>query len=359
MQLKVFHKPDLAFQLYNQQWLFLPANRKNGFQIIVTAMDSYGSPELREFIAEDMDNVLKLQKKYNFILQVEDPQNLWSTNPVRYYDIGKEYLEKISDKSKLMLDLNILKFRSENEVIPFPTLTQTGTESFHMVRSASLGANRLTIYSESSVNPQDIYYLPYALASEVKYKVTNDGIEYYSPFSFTLELPQNISSISINNNTILPGRNNSFIIPAGTHIINYNMSDNQFDPAELQTRIFSFTGNLLSVNYGYQDLSFVYESDMRTIISLNRVPTFVKVDGQNYNFKVMTGEDCFSIFLPVGKHNVDITVGDTFSKGVNLTSFWSSTGIALFGTLSIAMLFIMYLSVKYLNHKYRLKEIKK
>lgn len=334
------------------------SDRKKGFQIIVTAMDSYGSPELREYIADDMDNVLKLQKKYNFILQVEDPQNLWSTNPARYFDIGKQYREKISDKSKLMLDLNILKFRNENDVIPFPTLTQTGTESFHMVRSASLGANRLTIYSESSVNPQDIYFMPYALASEVKYKVTNDGVEYYSPFSFTLELPQNISSISINNNTILPGRNNSFIIPAGTHIINYNMSDNQFDPAELQTRILSFTGNLLSVNYGYQDLSFTYESDMRTIISLNRVPTFVKIDGQNYNFKVMTGDDCFSIFLPMGNHSVDITVGDVFSKGVNLTSFWSSTGIAVFGIISIAMLLIMYLSVKYLNHKYRLIEIK-
>ena len=334
------------------------ADRKKGFQIIVTAMDSYGSPELREYIADDTDNVLKLQRKYDFILQVEDPQNLWSTNPTRYYDIGKQYLEKISDKSKLMLDLNILKFRNENDVIPFPTLTQTGTESFHMVRSASLGAPRLTVYSESSVNPQDLYYMPYALASEVKYKVTKDGFEYYSPTSFTLELPKSVTSISLNNNTISPGRNNSFIIPAGTHLINFNQSDDQFNPTELQTNVLSFNGNLLSINYGYQDLSFTYESDTRTIISLNRIPTFVKVDGKDFSFKIMKGDDCFSIFLPVGRHNVELTVGDTFSKGVNLTSFWSSTGIALFGTLSIVLLLIMYLSVKYLNHKYRLQEIK-
>lgn len=334
------------------------ASRKKGFQIIVTAMDSYGSPELREYIADDMDNILKLQNKYNFILQVEDPQHLWSTNPNRYYDIGKQYLEKISDKSKLMLDLNILKFRNENDIIPFPTLTQTGTESFHMVRSASLGAVRLTIYSESSVNPQDIYYMPYALASGVKYKVAEDGLEYYSPTSFTLELPKSIASITLNGSTITHGRNNSFIIPAGTHLVRFNNSDDQFSPTELQTQILSFYGNLLSISYGYQDLSFAYESDTRTIISLNRVPTAVKVDGTNYNFKVMEGEDCFSIFLPVGKHNVDITVGDAFSKGVNLTSFWSSTGIALFGTLSIMLLLIMYLSIKFLNRKYRLQETK-
>ncbi|MBK7630621.1 MAG: DUF2334 domain-containing protein [Ignavibacteriales bacterium] len=334
------------------------ANRKKGFQIIVTAMDSYGSPELREYIADDMDNILKLQKKYNFILQVEDPQHLWSTNPNRYFDIGKLYLEKISDKSKLMLDLNILKFRNENDIIQFPTLTQTGTESFHMVRSASLGAPRLTIYSESSVNPQDLYYMPYALASEVKYKVVKDGIEYYSPTSFTLELPKRVTSISLNNNTISPGRNNSFIIPAGINLVKFNTSDDQFNPTELQTKILSFSGNLLSIKYGYQDLLFTYESDTRTIISLNRVPTEVTVDGKNYKFKIMEGEDCFSIFLPVGTHNVDLTVGDAFSKGVNLTSFWSSTSIALFGTFSIVLLLIMYLSVKYLNHKYRLQEIK-
>ena len=333
-------------------------NRKKGFQIIVTAMDSYGSPELREYIANDMDNVLKLQKKYNFILQVEDPQHLWSTNPTRYFDIGKQYLEKIRDRSKLMLDINILKFRNENDVIPFPTLIQTGTESFHLVRSASLGAPRLAIYSESSINPQDIYYMPYALASDIKYKVVDDGIEYYSPTSFTLELPKSISSISLNGSTITHGRNNSFIIPAGTHIVKFNNSNDQFSPTELQTQILSFSGNLLSINYGYQDLFFTYESALRTIISLNRAPTAVTVDGTNYSLKIMEGDDCFSIFLPEGKHSVDLTVGDAFSKGINLTSFWSSTGIAIFGTLSITLLFLMYISIKFLNRKYRLQEIK-
>ncbi|WP_460484391.1 hypothetical protein, partial [Escherichia coli] len=82
----------------------------------------------------------------------------------------------------------------------------------------------------------------YALASEVKYKFTKDGIEYYSPTSFTLELPKSIMSISLNNNTISPGRNNSFIIPAGTHLINFNTSEDQFNPTELQTKILSFSG---------------------------------------------------------------------------------------------------------------------
>ena len=113
------------------------ANTKAGFQIVVTALDSYGSPELRDYIAEDIGNLIELQKKYNFVLQVEDPQHIWSTNPERYSKIGKDYLSRIKDPKKIMLDLNIMKFRNENDITPFPTLIQTGTESFHLVHSAT------------------------------------------------------------------------------------------------------------------------------------------------------------------------------------------------------------------------------
>lgn len=330
------------------------AKHKNGFQIIVTAMDSYGSPVLREYIAEDMDKILELQKNYNFILQVEDPQALWSTNPTRYFEIGQTYKNIIPYPEKLMLDLNILKFRNENEITPFSTLIQTGTESFHLVRSASLSTDRLTIYSESSINPQDLYYMPYSLASKVRYKVNREGMQCSSPASFHLELPGSVLSITLNDNIIFPGRNNSYIIPSGTHIIKFNTSNNRFKPEEMQTKILSFNGNLLSVNYGNQDLSFEYESDTRVIISLNRMITSAHVDGKFYKINTMQGNDCFSVFLPPGRHNVDFVVGDAFSKGINLTSFWSTTGIALFGTFSVALLLVMYLSVKVLKNKYGL-----
>ncbi len=43
-----------------------PCPLKPGFQIIVTAMDSYGSPELRESLGVDMTHILALQKRYGF-----------------------------------------------------------------------------------------------------------------------------------------------------------------------------------------------------------------------------------------------------------------------------------------------------
>jgi hypothetical protein len=101
-----------------------------------------------------------------------------------------------------------------------------------------------------------------------------------------------------------------------------------------------------------KDIKITYDSKTRTLISLNREPTWVKVDHQDYKFVVMEGNDCFSIFLPDGKHYVEIGAGNTFSYGINLTSLWSSTGIAIFGSLAVSLLFLMYLLLKVIRKKY-------
>ena len=152
---------------------------KPGFQIIVTALDNLGSPELREQFGIDMQGIIELQKQFGFTLQVEDRKQ---NGPATRTDISIwEQYSRLVDSSKLMLDLNILTFRKKETVIPFPTLIQTGTESFNLIRSASLGASRLTIYSEASVNPQDLSFFANALSSDVRYHFTESGISVQAP----------------------------------------------------------------------------------------------------------------------------------------------------------------------------------
>ncbi len=338
--------------------IFLPtikqiADKKSGFEVIVTAMDSFGSPELRANIAVDMKNIIALQKKYGFTLQVQDAENLWSTDPMRYIDIGNRYKKLLGDDSKLLLDLNILNFRKENEIIPFPTLIQTGTESFELIKSAAIGAPRFTIYCESSVNPQDMPFFPYASSVNVKYNYTEHGYNFESPYSFTVKLPPKFKAVNVDGSPISPYRDNLFTIPAGTHEVAFvDESMTSFSTHELQAKILAFTGNLTEVTYGLQDVKFSYESQIRTLISLNREPTYVKVDGEEYKFIVMKGNDCFSFFLPLGKHSVELTAGDSFSYGINLTSLWSSTGIAIFGALAVVMLSLMFILLKIIRRKY-------
>lgn len=329
------------------------AAARPGFQIIVTAMDSYGSPLLREQIGVDMSSIIALQKKHGFLLQVEDPEPLWSTDPLRYTGIGDRYAEILGDRTKLLLDLNIGQFRKPEKVTPFPTLTQTGTESFHLVNAASLGAPRLTIYSESSVNPQDIKFFPFALASDVRYRRVDAGYHVSSPSSFSLKLPPETKEIRIDGVPLSPSRENVFIIPAGSHLVDADpQKGSAFSTNQLETRILSLTGNLLSVVYGLRTVEFTYESDTRALVALNREPTAATVDGRRHAIVFMKGNDCYTMSLPAGRHSVSIVAGDVFSYGLNLTSFWSSNAIAIFGVVAVLMLAAMYVLLKILKRRY-------
>ncbi len=320
---------------------------KNGFQVIITAMDELGSPELREYLGVDMSTILQLQKKYGFLLQVEDPEKAWSTSPLRYVDMGKKYSSLTGDASKVLLDLNILSFRKKEIVTPFPTSIQTGAESFDLIDAAARGSNRFTIYSESSVNPQDMSFFANASAAAVNLRSIESGFESVSPYHFLLKMPKGITQLMIDGDPVTAFRGNSFLIPAGTHAIAVsNEPSGSFSTSQLNTKILSFTGIIHSIHYGLREVMFDYESDMRTLISLSAAPTNVSVDGNPIQFTVMKGNDCFSIFLPPGKHSVELIAGDQFSFGVNVTSLWSTTAIAIFGTIAILMLFLMYLSLK-------------
>jgi uncharacterized protein YdaL len=327
------------------------AKTKPGFQIIVTALDNIGTPELREHHGIEIRSLFDLQKRYGFTLQVEDPESKWSSDPHRYIDLGKQY-SKLVDSTKLMLDLNILTFRKKDAIIPFPTLIQTGTESFHLIRAASLGAQRMTIYSEASVNPQDLSFFSNALASDVHYRFTESGMIVQARSSFVLRLPKEVTEITLDGTPLPPFRDNRYVIPEGEHsIILTPQTASNFSTHELQTRIMSATGDLKSVSYGLRTVALEYTSDARMLISLSNMPTAVTVDGSSVAFTVMKGNDCFSIFLPSGSHTANIIAGDRFAYGINLTSFWSTTAIAVFSALAISLLFLMYLILKFIRRR--------
>ena len=125
-----------------------------------------------------------------------------------------------------------------------------------------------------------------------------------------------------------------------------------FSTHELDTKLLSITGNLLSVSYGLRSIAAEYESDTRTLISINREPTAVAVDGvESDSIGWMKGNDCYSFYLPPGRHRVEITAGDVFSYGVNLTSLWSTTAIALFGAGAVLSLLGMYLGLKVIRRR--------
>ncbi|MCX8009774.1 MAG: hypothetical protein N3A61_01350, partial [Ignavibacteria bacterium] len=260
---------------------------------------------------------------------------------------------ELMDKSKLLLDLNILAFRQKEKVTQFPTLIQTGIESYELVRSASIGAPRIVIYAESSINPQDFVFLPHSLASSVSYTPIDNGYEVNSPYSFQIKLPKNIKVITIDNSPFTSFRDNLFLIPAGKHTIKFsNEGIGSFSTYELQANMLSITANLLSISHGLRNVTIEYEADTKVLASFNNQPTKVVVDGEDYQLEVMKGNDCFTIYLPSGRHQIEITAGDQFTYGISLTSLWSTTAIAIFGFLAVSLLVLLFLILKIYRRRY-------
>ena len=328
-----------------------------GFQVIVTAMDGHGSPELRENHGVDMGSILHLQQQYGFQLSIEDPEKLWGTTPLRYLEIGKRYAGLVGDSSKLLLDLNIGLFRKPEEITPFPTLTQTGTESFLLVKASAIGAPRSVVYSESSVDPQDLVFFPFAEAAGVTTHFSNGGYDVDAPCSFSLKLPREIVEVRIDGVPSAPARENSFLIPAGSHRIVLSVEHANLSAHELEPRIMGITGNLMSVSYDQRRIRFVYSSQTRTLVSVNRSPERLNVDGIGYPITVMKGNDCYSVFLPEGTHEVEMIAGDLFSYNISWTSFWSTTVIAIFGAVAVSLLLIMYIIVVVIRRRIRQEKI--
>ena len=329
---------------------------KPGFQIIVTAMDSYGSPELREQLGVDMAHILALQKRFGFTLQVEDPEHLWSTDPIRYVHIGRQYAKLIGDSTKLMLDLNIMDLsnstRKRGALTPFPTAIQTGTESFLLIHDAAVGAPRFTFYAEGTVNPQDFPFFSSAAASGIHYRRTGDEYDIDAEHSFVLKFPKYIQHVVLDGTLVPASRENLFFVPSGRHRVNVNPgAGGAFSTSQLQPRVLSATCDLANLRYGMRDAMFTYDAGERLIVSFSNEPTQVLLDGERYPFTAMKGNDCFSLLLPPGKHGVNVITGDSFSYGVNVTSLWSTTAIAMFGFLAVVLLLGMYFVLKLLHRR--------
>ncbi|MBN1534043.1 MAG: DUF2334 domain-containing protein [Spirochaetes bacterium] len=329
------------------------AREREGFQIMVTTMDSIGSPELTENIGIDTTALVHLQRKYGFHLQVEDPESRWSTTPARYKQIGEQYAKLMGGEEKLLVDLNILNFRRKNQITPFPTLIQTGIESYQMVHYSALGAPRFTIYSEATVNPQDLSLFPYASSSRVKYTRTDSGYEVESPHSFVLKLPNPTRIVHIDGKAVIGSRGNQFLVPAGRHSVTLHRSEDitGFSTVELQPQVVSFSGNLLDVGYTMRKILIKYESGERALISVNSEINRVRVDGEPYQFQALHGNDCHSMYLPAGTHDVEIETVSGFVYGIDVTSLWWTKFIAIFGSVAVVMLLLMYFALKLIRRR--------
>ncbi len=321
---------------------------KPGVQIILTIEDQKTFPDLRTSIGVDVDQILQLRKKYDFALQVEDPQANWNTDPRRYIGIGDTYRRLLGpDSSQLMIDLNIYSLRDSNYVGIFPSLIPTGTESYLLVNSAAKAAPRMTIYDEATVLPQDLADFPYAITPQANMEMTNGGYEIDAPYSTSIRLSADVKYIQIDGETVFPYQPGYFSIPAGKHLLEIVSADvNPFQNEMLDSHIEAASCNILSERSFERGVEFSYDSPTRCAVSFGKVPFAVFVDDHEITFNVAKEEQHYGIILPPGQHKVLVVLENAVSYGIDLTSLWSSSLIAIFGSIAGGILVVLYFILK-------------
>ncbi len=321
---------------------------KPGARVILTVYDEKTFPSLRSSIGVDMDQILQLRQKYNFVLDVEDPAINWNSDPRRYIAMGNTYRQLLGpDSSDFMLDLNILDFRQHKYNGVFPTTTPTGLESYLLVNSAAQSAPRTVIYSEATAYPQDIAEFAYASAPQADLELNGNGYSVNAPYATSLRLSDDVGELSIDGKTAYPYRPGTFLIPAGTHSIKIIKTNvDPFESGLMQSHIEAASCNILGERTFERGVEFTYSSAGRCAVSFGKIPYEVLVDDHEYNFTVAREEQHYGIILPPGQHKVLVVLESTVSYGIDLTSLWSSALIAIFGSIAGGILLVLYFILK-------------
>jgi uncharacterized protein YdaL len=322
------------------------ARDKPGFQVVVTVLDNLSAPELRVNLGVDAKRIAALRASHPFKLQIEDPATMWSDDPRRYQAIAARYAGLI-DTNDLSLDLNILSFRDENAVTPFPTRIQTGTESALLVNSAAKGAQRVAIYSESSINQQDLTFMPSAYAARTRISRVENGWAIDTPTPIVLQLAADIQNIWLDNQRVQTIGGGRFLLPVGAYtVLEIEPTLQALQPGVPESHLLSITGDLLFEKSSQRSVNFGYRSENRCLVTLARQPFALFIDGRDTTFEALKGNGRDALLLPPGEHSVLLVTQSTVSYGVDITSFWSSYLIAIFGVLSVGLLGALYLLVR-------------
>ena len=120
-----------------------------------------------------------------------------------------------------------------------------------------------------------------------------------------------------------------------------------FSTGPSPVQILSITGELKEYSADERSITFTYSSSVRCLVSLNKTPLQVFVDGNEAKLIPMEGHRRVTVLLPHGTHRVRIITKSTISYGIDLTSLWSSSLIALFAGVAVILLLIFWAVIKF------------
>ena len=322
----------------------MPLCRKNGWELVVTMLDSLHSPTLTRDTGVNSESILALMDKYPFTLQVEDPAEFWSQPPNRYATFVDTYLKRVPDRRRLIFDLNVIPSRNAAKTL-LPTNAQTGIEFAQMLHHASRASGRVAVYAESTLLPQDFEVMDSVLAHGTQVSLQPGRLLVDTPRTVLIRVDPNKSYRL--DGQLWPFREfRQLIVPAGRHeIVEVQQKMQWIDWNLLTLTLKSLQGELLEGSTTQRGLRFRYSSSTRAVALLTKQPYQVWLDGQEFPVKTGFYQGDWSINLPPGDHQVEILANSPAYFLLDLTSLFSSSLIVLVGFGFGGALALLYIAV--------------
>lgn len=306
-------------------------------EVVLTIVDSLNYdyadvvfPDVASLIdtGVDLPAIVKLREKYDFSMQIEDPWPFWSSNPFRYNDFKKSYLSKFSflngAPDLIFFDVNFVEYahtRSSFEPLyGYPSRIQTGIEFSLLMKSMFTDSNRLAAFSENTMLPVDLERAKWALGGDAKVVIDNTGkLSVETAGTVKLEGAGSFYSVALDGKD-WPAWNvsdKSILLPVGKHEL-------RFDAAGPYTgiRLVGISCTLEGAGIVPGGISVDYNSPRQKAVLA--VEAFAKkdsetfhvlVDGAVHNAKIYPFYGHYRIFLPKGKHTVQIRVAHDLTAG--------------------------------------------
>jgi hypothetical protein len=268
-----------------QEWLETVESFKPGLDIVLTHVDDRFDTGMKDSIGADAARVLPLLDQHSFSFLIEDPATVWNLGPQRYPEIAKRYQPLTPHTDKLAIDINIVDRYQD----VYPTRQQTGTELFELVHLASAAFPRVALYFENSILKPDLPLLAASSAVVTRYAKDRRRVSLESPRD--IELAWSAEGALVDGKPWPMKSNTSLRLPPGAHLI---------EPAPRRDGISvtDLNANLRAASLDGKRVTFDYSSDSRAIVSFDRNPSRLEVDGEPHAIPGAT------ILLPKGIHHV-------------------------------------------------------
>ncbi len=280
---------------------------KRDWELMFTVLDNSLHPEFDQLLGFDLPNTLKLAKEFHAALQVEDPASEWSRPPSRYEQLAKYYAGIVGD-IPFAIDINFVPIHPEGQS-GFPSEQPTGTELFQQFHAADNNCGRVCFYAESSVYPYDWDVLPYAMGSIASINIDKNLWHIKTPRTIIVQNP------SIQAKLFLDGKPwpcfdaNRILIPRGKHILSFRKNSDEAGNADTSfLRVTGITDELINGRQLEKGIELVYQSHARCLITLNRLPNNMRVDGVPVVLTSLKVKDGCIIFAPSGSHTLQLVL---------------------------------------------------